>query len=65
MTSGVGCRSRSPVGHSTGEAGVAHGVNGMGMEVHVRVGGKAAAAVDPCEADVTRASVSQKGRFEH
>jgi len=63
VTSGVGRRSQRFVGHSKGEAGVAHGGNGTGVEVRVRGEGKA--AVDPCEADFTRASVPQKGRFEY
>ena len=64
-TSGVDHRSQSLVGHSTGEAAAAHGGNGMGVVAHVHAGGRAEEAVDPCEADVTRASVAQKGRFEY
>ena len=57
MTNGVDYRSQSLVGHSRGEAGVAHGGNEMGVEVHVREGRKA--AVDPYETDGTRVSIPE------
>jgi len=62
-TNGGDSRSQSLVGHSRGEAGVVHGENGTGVVVLAR--GEEKAAVDPCEADLTRASVPQKGRFEY
>jgi len=52
-TDGADCRSRSLVGHSTGEVGVVHDVNETGVVARVREVGKAAA--DPYEADVSHA----------
>ena len=57
MTNGDGHRSQTLVGRSGAEAGVAHDVNGTGMEarVHAREGGKV--EVDPCQRRcVTRVS---------
>ena len=61
--SGGDSRSQSLVGHSKEEVGVVHGGNGTEVVVHAR--GEEKVAVDPCEADFTRASVPQKGRFEY
>ena len=54
-------RPQTLAGHSRAEAEVAHDVNEMGVEAHVREVEKA--VVDPCRGRcVTRASVNPEGQ---